>query len=132
VKKLLLTLTLGLVAFVLVERQRVYVWDPLATVTRDGVKQEHVRAMINFSNDIFLEDASAAPARMYVVQRWNMAAVRPAASGFEGCIQYLACWMSADHVSGDAIASRGSAVRFENDRWEFVDERGAVVVVKLR
>ncbi len=127
-KKIFLLLTLGLIAFVWVDRERIYIWDPIATVTRDGVKQEHVRTMINWSNDVFLDDASAVPARMYVVQHWDMALKYPTA--IKGCIQYLACLADADHASGDAI--RTATVKAESNGWEFMDEHGALVKVTLR
>jgi len=137
VKKLLLLLAVALVVFVVVYRQRIYVWDPLATVSRDGVKQGGVRVMINYSNDILMDDGSTTIRRIYIVQQWNKAA-----QFFTGplrCIEYLACMTDADQATGDKVepGSRGRREPFEgvtmtNKRIEFVDEHGNLVEVLLR
>ena len=136
-KKLLLLLAVALVVFVVVYRQRIYVWDPLATVSRDGVKQGGVRVMINYSNDILMDDGSTTIRRIYIVQQWNKAA-----QFFTGplrCIEYLACMTDADQATGDKVepGSRGRREPFEgvtmtNKRIEFVDEHGNLVEVLLR
>lgn len=136
-KKLLLLLGVALMVFVVTYRQRIYVWDPLATVSRDGVKQGSVRVMINYSNDIMMDDDSTNIRRIYLVQGWDMAP-----KFFIGplrCIEYLACMTDADRATGDKVApgSRGRREAFEgvtmtSQRIEFVDERGALVEVLLR
>ena len=136
-KKLLLLLTIGLVVFVVVYRQRIYVWDPLAMVSRDGVKQGGVRVMINYSNDILVDDGSSAKHTVYLVQNWNKVAEYP--TGPVHCIEYLACMTEADQAAGDKLTpgSRGRREPFEgvtmtNRRVEFVDEGGNLVAVVLR
>ena len=136
-KKLLLLLTVGLVIFVVIYRQRIYVWDPLATVSRDGVKQGSVRVMINYSNDILMDDGSTATRRIYIVQGWNN--VAQFFTGPLRCIQYLACMTDADQVTAEKVepGSRGRREPYEgvtmtNKRVKFVDERGALVEVLLR
>ena len=136
-KKLLLLLTVALVVFVAVYRQRIYVWDPLATVSRDGVKQGSVRVMINYSNDILMDDGSTSIRRIYLVQQWNK--VAQFSTGPLRCIEYLACMTDGDQASGDKVdpGSRGRREPFEgvtmtNRRMEFVDEHGNLVEVLLR
>jgi hypothetical protein len=137
VRKLLLLIAIGLLVFAALRRQRIYLWDPLASVTRDGVKQGSVRVMINYSNDVLMDDNSTGERRLYLVQHWNKTA--QASTGPLKCVQYLACMADADQASGEKIApgSRGRREPFEgvtmtDKRVEFVDETGALVVVALR
>jgi hypothetical protein len=136
-KKLLAFLVLALVVFVVVYRQRLFLRDPLATVTRDGVKVSDVAVMINYSNDALLQDHSAGKYRIYLVQNWNKQAEVPTVALM--CIQGLACMTDADQATATAIipGSRGrrpawEGVTMTNRRVEFVDEEGDLVQVVLR
>ena len=130
-------MVLALVAFVVVYRQRIFLWDPLATVERDGVKQGGVRVMINYSNDVLVEDKSTDTPRLYLVQHWN--SIAEYATGPLKCIQFLACMTDADQAAGEIFTPGGrggrtpvAGVTMTNRRVEFVDEKGALVVVSLR
>ncbi len=136
-KKLLTLLVVVLVVFVVIYRQRVFLWDPIAHVTRDGVKVDGVRTLINYSNDVLLQDSSAGKSRIYIVQNWDKVAATPTAG--VKCIQLLACMTDADQATARAIpvGTRGRRSAFEgvtmtNRRVEFVDEDGALVEVTLR
>ncbi len=136
-KKFIVLLGVALLVFVVIYRQRVYVWDPLAAVTRDGVKQGGIRVMINFTNDTLIDDKSTDKRRIYLVQNWNKQPIYPL--GELRCIQFMACMTAADQVAGDKVipgAHGGRAplegVTMTNKRVRFVDERGALVDVELR
>lgn len=136
-KRLLTLLVIGLIVFFVVFRQRLFVWDPLAKVTRDGAVVDGVRTLINSSNDVLLQDASAGKHRLYLVQGWSKVAATPTAP--LTCVQLLGCMTDADQATAQAIpiGSRGRRSPFEgvtmtNRRVEFVDEDGALVEVKLR
>ncbi len=136
-KKVLALLTLLLIVFVVVYRQRIFLRDPLASVTRDGVKVSGVVVMINASNDVLLEDRSAGKRRLYLVQNWNKTAEVPTVA--LTCVQGLACMTNADQATGMAIVPgyRGKRPAWEgvtmtSRRVEFVDEDGALVQVALR
>jgi hypothetical protein len=136
-RKIFGLLVLVLVVFVVIYRQRIFLWDPLASVTRDGVKVRGVRTMINYSNDVLLQDSSAGKKRMYLVQNWNKVAEVPTAP--VKCLQGLGCLTDADQALASAleVGSRGRREPFEgvtmtNKRVEFVDEDGALVEVRLR
>ena len=136
-KKLVLLLTVALVVFVVLYRQQIYLWDPLATVTRDDVKQGSVRVMINFSNDILMDDSSTSTRRIYLVQHWNKTA--QFATSRLRCIEYLACMTDAEQATGEKLipGSRGRRDAYEgvtmtDRRIKFVDEHGALVEVVLR
>ncbi len=135
-RKLFLLVFLGLLAFVFIYRQRVFLRDPIATVTRDGVKQTDAKVMINFTNDILLDDSDGGKHRIYIVQNWNRIAGFPPG---EKCIAGAACMMEADQVDATPVqvGSRGRRPPFEgvtmtNKQVEFVDEDGALVAVTLR
>lgn len=136
-KKISALLTLLLVLFIVVNRQRVFLRDPLATVTRDDTKQSNVEVLINYSNDVLLEDASEGRQKVYLVQNWNRLAAVPSAPLV--CLRNLACMTNADQPSATAIVpgGRGSRPPFEgvtmtNREVEFVDEDGSLVKVMLR
>lgn len=136
-KRLLTLLMIGLIVFVVIYRQRIFLWDPIAHVTRDGMQVNGVRTLINYSNDVILQDASAGKQRTYLVQSWSKVAATPSAP--LKCIQLLACMTDADQATVETVpaGSRGRRSAFEgvtmtNRRVEFVDEDGALVEVVLR
>ena len=136
-RKLLLMIVLVLVVFVALHRQRLYVWDPIANVTRDGAKVSGVRVLINYSNDVLLQDGSAGRKRLYLVQHWNKIASVPTAQ--LTCVQLLGCMTDADQATAAPIpvGTRGRRSPFQgvtitDRRVEFVDEDGALVEVTLR
>jgi len=137
VRKLLLLLLVALVVFVVVYRQRIFLWDPIASVTRDGVKQGDVRVMINYSNDVLIDDKSTDHHRTYLVQNWNKEA--QFSTGTLHCIEYLACMTDQEHASGQEVVpgSRGqrepfAGITMSNKQVKFVDENGMLVAVTLR
>jgi len=136
-KKLFALVLICVVVFVVVYRQRIFMRDPIATVTRDGVKIGNVQVMINYSNDVLLQDGSMPERRLYLVQNWNKVAEVPTIP--LKCIYGVACMTDADQASATRldIGSRGRRAPFEgvtmtNKRVEFVDEDGALVTVVLR
>ena len=127
---------LALVVFLIVCRDRIFLRDPIARVTRDGVAVEHMKVMINYPNDVLLDETGKSMHVLYLVQHWNKLAATPTAP--LGCISFTACLMDADQASAVPIApgSRGKRSPFEgvtmtNRRVEFVDEDGALVQVVL-
>ena len=135
-KKILLLLTIALVVFVAVYRQRIFLRDPIATVTRDGLKQGNVKVMINYSNDVLMDDGSTDSRRIYLVQHWNQ--VAQYSMGPLKCFSGLACFTDGEHASGEKVTPLARAkpsqagVTMTNRRVQFVDETGALVAVGLR
>ena len=136
-KKLLALLVIVFAVFLYLNRFRVFLRDPIAGVTRDGVKVDGARVMINYPNDILLQDLSGGKSRLYLVQHWNKAVGSPSVA--LKCVQDIACRTDADQASTYPVAagSRGRRSPFEgvtmtDRRVEFVDEDGALVVVVLR
>jgi hypothetical protein len=135
-RKLFLLVVIVAVVFIILNRQRVFLWDPIAKVERDGVAVDHARAMINYSNDVLLTDGSASKNRVYLLQHWDK---EPVAPSLLKCLTGMACLTDDDRATGTPIAvgARGNrapfaGVRMTNRKVEFLDEDGALVEVTLR
>lgn len=134
-KKLVAFLLLLLVVFLVVNRRRVYLRDPLAKVTRDGTAVGGVKVLINYPNDVLLDDQSVpGRRRLYLLQHWNKVLETPTAP--LKCINGLACLTDADEASAAAVAAgaggRPADVTLTDKSVTFVDENGAAVEVLLR
>ena len=132
-KKLVGFLVLCFVIFLAVYRNRIFLRDPIATVIRGGVRQPHTRVLINYSNDVLLEDTSAGRHRLYLVQHWILSLGTPSAPLL--CIQGLACMTDADQASEAAVTlgnDAKQAVTMSAREVQFVDTDGTHVEVVLR
>jgi hypothetical protein len=136
-KRIVALVVLIFVGFVVLNRQRIYVWDPIAKVTRDGLKVDHVRVMINYSNDVLLDDQSGMTRMLYLVQHWNQTAAY--STGKLLCVEFLACMADGDHATADRLipGQRGmrppvDGVSMTDRNVDFVDGNGALVAVTLR
>jgi hypothetical protein len=144
-KTFLLLAFVMLLALILVNRQRVYVRDPLATVYRNDIKQSGVQVFINYSNDVLIEQ-DAQPAYRTLVQEWNK---MPGTPVMLRCLRWMACLADADHATTYPLGWNGDhAPSYPIDRKHigrydprvamtsravsFVDGDGATVRVKLR
>ena len=90
-KKLIALLVLAAIAFLVFNRYRVYVRDPIATVTRLGVKEDGAQVFINYANDVLLEN-DHAPRYIELVQHGQHAGVPQKIT----CIHWVACLTDAD------------------------------------
>ncbi len=135
-KRLLTLLVLALVVFVVVYRQRLFLRDPLGMVRRNGVKLGGTTVMINYSNDVLLDDGSGGTRRLYLLQHGNDAAGVPTA--LLKCIQGMACMTDADHAGvallpGSRHGRPGaSPITMTDKEVTFLDEDGVAVQVSLR
>jgi len=131
-RKLLVLLFLLLIGFILLNRQRIYLRDPLAGVARDGHPVSGIKVLINYTNDVLLDDASVpGQRRIYLVQHWNEMLETPTVP--LKCLYALACLLNADHATAAAVRpSKADRVSMSNTRVSFVDAVGANEVVRLR
>ncbi len=131
-RKLLVLLFLLLIGFILLNRQRIYLRDPLASVMREGQPASGIKVLINYSNDVLLDDASVpGQRRIYLVQHWNQRLEIPTAP--LKCLYGLACLLDADHARASVLRSgKAGAVNMSNTQVSFVNETGAIEVVRLR
>ena len=125
-------MVVGAVVFVAVYRQRLFLRDPLGTVRRNGVTLAGTSVMINYANDVLLDDASNGSRRLYLLQHDNGAAGIPTA--MLKCIQGLACMTDADHATVALLpeARHGHPLTMTNREVTFADENGTAVEVRLR
>ena len=126
--KILLVLTVVLVVFVAVYRERIYLRDPLGAVTRSGEKVLDARVFINYGNDILVQEQGGA--RMWAVQHWNRLETVPAGLT---CVQGLMCLAPAEQLAGEngSVLSSHEAVMTAREV-DFVDGEGRPVEVALR
>lgn len=124
-KKLIALLVVLLVVFVVVERKRVYVRDPLASVTRDASTVDGEQVYINFYNDVLLENDNP-PMLVMIVQQGQPIGVPTKLR----CIHWLACLTDADIAT--AFPLGGSINSMSNKTVNFHDQNGRHWIVTLR
>ena len=133
-KTILLLVFVVLLALIFVNRQRVYVRDPLATVYRNEVQQSGVQVFINYSDDVLLEQDAGPGSYRILVQGWNRMPGTPAVLK---CIRWMACLADADHAATLPIEWNGKGrydprVAMTSREVSFVDGDGATMRVVLR
>jgi hypothetical protein len=138
-KRLLLLAFLIIMVLIMLNRQRVFVRDPLASVytstAPDGtgaVKQSGVQVYINYSNDVLLVKDSQSGGYTLLVQHWNKTPGTPVQLK---CIHWMACLTDKDQAAVLPVQSNGNydphAVM--NDREvSFVNTQGERTRVQLR
>jgi hypothetical protein len=125
----LIAVTVLLMIFVAVFRQRIFVRDPLGEVERNDIAEGAARVYINYSNDILVEDAAAN--KRYLVEGWNRV---PGIPKRLACFTGLACWTDATEATVFPLGEAPNQVRAVMSAKEvtFADETGAGIKVKLR
>ena len=125
-KRWILLAVLVFVVFVVVERQRLFLRDPLAKVTRDAVIENNMRVYINYSNDVLLEHTEA-PVTLTIVQHGqNLGTPR-----MLRCIRWMACMTDGD-PAGLVETMQGTVGEMSGKLVEFKDDKGRDVRVTLR
>jgi hypothetical protein len=127
-KKLLLLLTVALVAFIAINRQRIYLRDPLGAVYRSEVKQDGAWVFINYNNDVLVQSGGITTIAEYLVQGWNGV---PASPVEMKCVLGLACLAQADHAAAVPIEGASKA-EMTNQEVSFADGDKAEIRIKLR
>jgi len=127
VRKLILLLVVVAVVFVVWNRQRLYVRDPLGSVTRDGVKEQGAQLLINYSNDVLLQNYNA-PMYVTLIQHGD----RVGSPVEMHCMAYVACLLDAD-VPAFLVTDSGAKVTTMTGKMvEYRDANGRDTVVTLR
>ena len=126
-RKFILLLVVIAVAFVVWNRQRFYVRDPLGSVARDGVKEQGAQVLINYSNDVLLQNYNA-PMYVTLIQHGN----RVGTPAVMHCVAYAACLLDAD-VPEFLVTNEGTKVTTMTGKVvEYRDAKGSDTVVTLR
>ena len=125
-KKLILLAVIVFAVFVVVERQRLFLRDPLASVTRDDVIEDSTHVYINYSNDVLLEHVKA-PVTLTIVQHGQHIGT----PRMLRCLHWVAC-MTDGEQAGLVETMPGPVVGMTGKLVEFKDDKGRDVKVKLR
>ncbi len=124
----LLIVTFVAVAFIAVNRRRLYLRDPIATVYRNEVKQTGTRVFINYSNDVLVQQGDSSQLEEYLIQGWNQVPGLPTQLK---CLQSLACLAPADHAPMVPLLGVTHA-QMSNRQVTFTDESHAGTRIVLR
>jgi len=124
VKKLIALLVIILIVYVVVERKRVFVRDPLATVTRAGEKVDGEQVYINFYNDALLENDNP-PMLVMLVEKGHPVGVPTDLR----CAHWLACLTDDNPASN--LPLKASVQSMSKKTINFSDQDGKPWVVTL-
>jgi len=127
VRKLILLLVVVAVVFVVWNRQRLYVRDPLGSVVRDGVKEQGAQVLINYSNDVLLQNYNA-PMYVTLIQQGN----RVGTPAVLHCVAYAACLLDADVPEFLFTDEAAKVTTMTGKVVEYRDGKGRNTVVTLR
>lgn len=126
-KKFILLVVVAGVVFLVWNRERIYVRDPLGKVDRDGVNESGAQVYINYSNDVLLENYNA-PMYVTLVQHGE----RVGTPATTHCVAYVACLLDADVATLLEGSEGEKAGLMDGRKVEFRDGEGRAVVVGLR
>ena len=126
-RKFILLLVVVAVVFVVWNRQRLYVRDPLGSVVRDGVKEAGAQVLINYSNDVLVQNYNA-PMYVLLVQHGN----RVGTPAEMHCVAYVSCLMDADEPTFISTEEGAKVSEMTGKVVEYRDAKGRDVVVTLR
>ena len=126
-RKLILLLVVVAAVWVVWSRERIYVRDPLGSVMRDGVKEQGAQVMINYSNDVLLQNYNA-PMYVLLVQHGD----RVGTPAEMHCMAYIACLMDAVEPAFTSTDAGAKVTAMAGKRLEYRDADGRDTVVTLR
>ena len=115
-----------LIVFVVVDRNRIYVRDPLGSVTRAGVKESGAQVFVNFAGDALIENDNAP---MYIVLVQHTQIGEPSKLS---CAHWLACLTDADIATLAPQAHVARPDSIANGEIDFHTADGVQAVVKMR
>lgn len=125
-KKLLLLLVIVFAVFIVTHRKQLFLRDPIANVSIDGVAESGNQVFINYSNEVLIEH-DREPAHGLLVQR-NQHIGTPQQVK---CLYWMACLTDAD-VATLATPMQAQVGEMSGKLVEFRDDNGRDVRVSLR
>ncbi|HEX9199246.1 MAG TPA: hypothetical protein VF865_06785 [Acidobacteriaceae bacterium] len=133
-KSFLVLAFLILVGFIYVNRQRMYVRDPLGKVYVNNVRQPGAQVFINYSYDILLVKNDDPGAYTILVQDWDKIPGTPVVLK---CVRWMACLAQADRAPIIPMDWKGKGrydpqVTMTSRQVSFVAADGSKVLVALR
>jgi hypothetical protein len=125
-KKVLLLLVVLFALFVVLNRERLFLRDPLASVIVDDVVQDNTRVYINFSNEVLVEH-TVDPISLVIVER-NQHIGLPMQLR---CMRWTGCLVDADPATL-VQTMKGPVGTMDAKMVQYKDDAGKSVTVKLR
>lgn len=125
-KRVFLLVVLLAFSYLLYNRQRVFVRDPLGSVVREGVKVEGSQVFINYSNDVLLQN-DGPPLLITLLQQGKPIGT-PANLK---CLHWVACLTDAESASLAEVETGARINSMSSKAVEYRDETGQTVVVSL-
>lgn len=125
-KKLILVLVVLFAVFVIVERHKLFLRDPLAKVTLDGQQISDTRVYINIDNDVMVEH-TVEPVLLVVAQHEQHLGLPQ----FLHCLRWTACLTDA-YPATLVTPGKGPIVQMSSKVVEWKSDAGKDVVVTLR
>lgn len=126
-RRWLLLAVLVAVAFAVVERNRLFLRDPLGSVTRDGVREAGAQVYINFRNEILIEN-DHAPMYFNVLLGGHPVSAPETMK----CIHYIACLLSGDDLPQTTAVPGAHMLSMDPRQASFRDGEGRQVHITLR
>lgn len=125
-KKILLLLVLLFAVFLVLNRERLYLRDPKASVTRDGVKQSGVQVYINFSNEVLLE-TDTAPMSLTLVQHGQRVGTPVGLK----CLHFVVCRTDSAMATMVLVGSKARVESMDSKSVSFRGGDGVETSVRL-
>lgn len=125
-KKLLLLLVIVVAVFIVTHRQQLFLRDPMASVSIDGVAESGSQVFINYLNEVLIEH-DGEPANGLLVQH-NQHVGAPQQVK---CLHWMVCLTDAD-VATLATPMRAQVGEMSGKLVAFRDDSGRDVRVSLR
>ena len=125
--KLIALFVVLLAVFVVVERDKLFVRDPLAHVTRNGVQENGAQVFINYRNDVLIENDNA-PAYIEIIQAGQLIGT-PKVSV---CIHWVMCLMDAYPATLVGTNDGAKIQSMDAKTVTFIDTPKKATVVTLR
>jgi hypothetical protein len=138
VKRILLLVLVVAIALIAVDRRRIYVRDPMATVTRNDVQQNGAQVFVSFLGDVLLWREVEPRESRILVQSWNK---MPGTPERLTCLHWIACLTDADHASiipldrnsyGTKNGTYDPRVSMSSREVTYLDADGATMRAELR
>ena len=126
--KLIALILVVLALFVVVERDKLFVRDPLAHVTRNGVQESGAQVFINYHNDVLIENDNASSSYIEMIQAGQPIGV-PKVSV---CVHWVMCLMDAYPVTLEGTSDGATVESMDAKTVTFTDTGNKATVVTLR
>jgi hypothetical protein len=131
-KKIIALIVIALIIFAVVYRQRLYVRDPLGSVTRDGVKEDGAQVYVNWSNDVLLENDNPPAGTRGQMTLTLVQHARPIGLPKQiHCLHWLICLTDADEATLVAADPGTYIESMSSKQVVFHDYNGREAVVTL-